>query len=317
MKLYVGNTDPIWYRFLAEHNVTAEANFWRPGGRERTFHAINPGELFFLRLPQPFSKIVGFGIYTHHSILTLLMAWETFGQSNGCETLSDFIQLIAKHRQMRADRRVALAWNIGCTILTDVHFYPESDWLDFRFPPGIMQGKSLEIGSEEGSRIWAHMHAVLADQYLVSSGPSSTGRDFSLVREQSATYTTAPTKERRGQGAFRVMVLDAYGRRCAVTGERTLPVIEAAHIQPYVSTQSNHVQNGIALREDVHTLFDEGYVAVDEDYRFVVSARLREDYENGREYYRFHGKSIQLPDRPQWSPSKDAIRWHLDNVYVG
>ncbi|RPI44481.1 MAG: hypothetical protein EHM59_12710 [Betaproteobacteria bacterium] len=38
---------------------------------------------------------------------------------------------------------------------------------------------------------------------------------------------------RLGQGAFRVLVTDAYQRRCAVTGEKTLPVLEAAHIRPY------------------------------------------------------------------------------------
>jgi putative restriction endonuclease len=140
---------------------------------------------------------------------------------------------------------------------------------------------------------------------------------FSLVKESAATYTTAPVKERWGQGAFRVMVLDAYNRRCCVTGERTLPVVEAAHIQKYVSPKSNHVQNGLALREDVHTLFDEGYVAVDENYRFVVSPRLREDFENGREYQRFHGRSIVLPDSPQLAPSKEAIRWHLEKLYIG
>ena len=35
---------------------------------------------------------------------------------------------------------------------------------------------------------------------------------------------------REGQGSFRVSVLDADGRRFAVTGERALPVLDAAHI---------------------------------------------------------------------------------------
>jgi len=38
---------------------------------------------------------------------------------------------------------------------------------------------------------------------------------------------------RLGQGAFRVLVTDLYQRRCAVTEERTLPALEAAHIRPY------------------------------------------------------------------------------------
>ena len=40
-------------------------------------------------------------------------------------------------------------------------------------------------------------------------------------------------RPRLGQGAFRVLVTDIYRRRCAVTQERTLPALEAAHIRPY------------------------------------------------------------------------------------
>lgn len=317
MKLYIGNTDPAWYRFLSDHEHTSEVNFWRPHGRHAAFRAIAPGELFFFRLRQPYSKIVGFGTLAHHTMLPLLMAWETFGQANGCETLSDLIKLIAQHRGQPADRRIALGWEIGCTVLTDIHYYPESDWLDFPFRPGLVQGKSLDVSSVDGARVWDHMRAYLGKEHLIAEAMALTQNPFLLVKEEQAIYTTGPMKQRLGQGAFRVMVLDAYHRRCAVTGERTLPVVEAAHIQQYVSPESNHVQNGLALREDVHTLFDQGYVAVDEDYRFVVSPQLREVYENGREYYRFHGNRLTLPDSMHLAPSKDAIRWHLDNVFVG
>lgn len=317
MRIFVANTDPSWYHFLSEREETAEVNFWRPSGRYRAFHAISPGELFFFRLGRPINKIVGFGNFAHHTTLRLLMAWETFGEANGCATLPELLQLIAKHRREEADPRVALGWEIGCTILTNVHYYPESDWLDFRFSPGIMQGKTFDVSGPEGAVIWDHMQANLEKQHVLAEAEVVLQKPFSLVKESQAAYTTGPVRERRGQGVFRVMVLDAYNRRCCVTGERTLPVIEAAHIQPYVSPQSNHVQNGLALREDVHTLFDEGYVGVDEDYRFVVSPRLREDFENGREYQRYHGTSIRLPDRPLLAPSLDAIRWHLDNVYIG
>ena len=169
------------------------------------------------------------------------MAWETFGTANGCETLSEFVHLIAKHRQEPADRRTALAWDIGCTILTEIHYYPESEWLDFPFPPGLVQGKSLEVSSDEGARIWDHMQAFFGNQHLLAGSNSLSQNPFSLVQETRAAYTTETVKERLGQGAFRVMVLDAYHRRCSVTGERTLPVVEAAHIQQYVSPSSNHV----------------------------------------------------------------------------
>src|SRR5437879_8256493 len=85
---------------------------------------------------------------------------------------------------------------------------------------------------------------------------------------------------REGQGAFRVRVLDAYGRRCSVTGERSLPVLDAAHIQEYLGPESNHVQNGLSLRTDIHRLYDEGYVTITPEFRFEVSKRLREEFEN-------------------------------------
>src|SRR5438105_10780966 len=117
MKIFVANTDPIWYHFLAQRDETAEVNFWRPSGTYRAFRAIAPGERFFFRLGSPSNKIVGFGTFTHHSVLPLSMAWKTFGWSNGCATLSALIELIARHRHEKADPRVALAWQIGCTIL--------------------------------------------------------------------------------------------------------------------------------------------------------------------------------------------------------
>ena len=59
---------------------------------------------------------------------------------------------------------------------------------------------------------------------------------------------------RLGQGSFRVLVTDAYGRQCAATGERTLPVLQAAHIHPYAVGGPHRVDNGLLLRSDLHTL---------------------------------------------------------------
>ena len=45
------------------------------------------------------------------------------------------------------------------------------------------------------------------------------------------------------RGAFRVVVTDAYQRRCAITGEKTLPVLQAAHIKPYAAEGPHSVNN--------------------------------------------------------------------------
>ena len=102
---------------------------------------------------------------------------------------------------------------------------------------------------------------------------------------------------RLGQGSFRVLVTDVYQRRCAVTGEKALPVLEAAHIKP-VSSQGEHsIQNGLLLRSDVHTLFDRGYVTVTPDFQFRVSRRLKQDFDNGEHYFKLNGHQIWVPPR--------------------
>ena len=123
---------------------------------------------------------------------------------------------------------------------------------------------------------------------------------------------------KRCQGAFRTLVTDVYHRRCAVTGERSLPALEAAHVKARAADGPNQTQNGLLLRADIHRLFDDGYVTVDPGLRFVVSPRLREEFENGRAYYAFGGKPlVNLPDRQTDRPLREFIEWHNAEVYVG
>jgi len=40
----------------------------------------------------------------------------------------------------------------------------------------------------------------------------------------------------------------------------------AAHVIPYKGASTNHVQHGILLRADIHTLFDLDLLRIDENY---------------------------------------------------
>ena len=124
-------------------------------------------------------------------------------------------------------------------------------------------------------------------------------------------------RPRLGQGIFRVHVLDAYGRGCAMTGEHSLPVLEAAHIRPYSEGGLHEVSNGLALRTDLHRLFDHGYVTLDEDLRVVVGARLREEFDNGRSYYRLQGRRLLAPRERILGPDEQQLAWHREHVFLG
>jgi putative restriction endonuclease len=102
-----------------------------------------------------------------------------------------------------------------------------------------------------------------------------------------------------------------------VTGEKALPVLEAAHIKPVAAGGVHRVDNGLLLRSDVHTLFDRGYVTVTADRRFLVSGRLRTDYDNGEHYYQLHGSRVWLPESEEERPGRELLEWHAETQFLG
>jgi putative restriction endonuclease len=151
------------------------------------------------------------------------------------------------------------------------------------------------------------------------------GTPYGGARQYSGASDVAPSRwgepalihPRLGQGAFRIIVTDNYARRCAVTGERTLPALDAAHIRPYADHGEHEPSNGLLLRRDIHSLFDRGYVTVTPARRFEVSRRIRDEFENGRDYYAMHGTEIRVPDRSELQPDRNALRWHNENRFLG
>src|SRR5262249_37609196 len=137
-------------------------------------------------------------------------------------------------------------------------------------------------------------------------------RSAALGFAESGARFGAPTliTPRLGQGAFRIAVTEAYHRQCAVSGGKVLPALDAAHIRPYADGGLHMKSNGILLRKDIHCIFDAGYATVDSDYRFVVSNKVREVFNNGEEYLRLHRKVLRLPDRAADRPDLGFLQWH-------
>lgn len=310
MKIWVGVTDEGWFNYLRARNPD-EVNFWQPsGGRE--FKALQPGELFLFKLHSPKNYIVGGGFFVRYSPLPFSLAWEAFGEKNGVGTYSEFLARIRKYRGHSGNTRQPEPDPVvGCNVLAQPFFLPEKAWIPVPtdWAPNIVQGKTYDTEREIGQALWTE----------VSQAASALGlwRPDEMQDEPKRDAPQYLVKGRLGQGAFRVLVTDAYRRRCAITGERTLPVLEAAHIKPYASDGPNLTQNGLLLRSDLHKLFDIGYLTVTPEYRVEVSARIKEEYQNGREYYAHHGQQLLiLPDAAEELPSKDFLDWHNQSVYV-
>ena len=119
--------------------------------------------------------------------------------------------------------------------------------------------------------------------------------------------TVASIVRRQGQPAFRRKLLEAYDRRCAVTGCGVEEILEAAHIVPYQGSTTDHVGNGVLLRADVHTLFDLYLVTIDDKtLRLRMSPRLK-----GSAYEEYHGRKVKLPRRTAIRPSREALQDHF------
>jgi putative restriction endonuclease len=148
--------------------------------------------------------------------------------------------------------------------------------------------------------------------------PVAPGLDATGEEEKDRYGAAQLVRPRLGQGGFRMLVMDAYQRRCAMTGERTLPALEAAHIQRYSESGPHRVDNGLLLRSDLHHLFDLGYLTVTNDYVIQVSGRIKKEYENGRDYYALDGHPLKaLPTAAADHPSLHFLDWHRNTLFRG
>ena len=223
------------------------------------------------------------------------LAWAAFGDTNGARSAHEMRTRIARYRKTDPDDRRDFA--IGGRILTQPFFFEEADWIPVppSWSPNIVSFKTYNTGEPEGVALWEAVNERL--NKLPVPGMAEVGARYGephLIRP------------RLGQGAFRVLVTDMYGRRCAVTQERTLPALEATHIRPYGDGGEHEPRNGLLLRRDIHSLFDAGYVTVTPSLHFEVSRCIKEEFDNGRDYYALHGQRISVPKEMRQHPDPTA-----------
>jgi putative restriction endonuclease len=312
---YVGVTDWNWYQFLRDRGAT-EVNFWQPGG-SRGVSSLPCGTPFLFKSkagsPLP-HRILGGGFVSGSVELPLRTAWDIFEQANGCATFDQLDDLIQKYRRRRPDK---IGKDIGCIMLRDVRFFDPTrtpagppDWSN-----SIVQGKGYDLS--EGS----YVERVVAELFSLDLADLETPRPVELPGRVAGDVFGDPrlSPVRAGQAAFKALVLDAYGRRCAVTGDKIVPVLQAAHIRPVNNDGENRVDNGLLLRSDVHTLFDRGYLGVHPERRtLMVSPRLRSEWGNGEEFYQraASGKPISAPRRAADLPHHEFLSWHADTLFL-
>ncbi len=226
--------------------------------------------------------------------MTAAEAWETYGLGNGVDSQANLVAKIQAFAQKRSNDFVAASNPlIGCIELEDPVmldddrcFDPES--VGHPFPRQIVKLK------------YFHEH----DNLMLQLRERSITNAFEMVTG-AASRKPALRKDRKGQSAFRQRILRNYDHRCSVYGESVVELLEAAHIQPYINENSNHAQNGLCLRVDLHRLFDEGLLAISDELTLMVSSQLA-----GTSYEALEGKKLKLPADPAARPSTEALAFH-------
>lgn len=124
-------------------------------------------------------------------------------------------------------------------------------------------------------------------------------------------YVTRIVQQRAHQAAFRVRVVEAYRRHCAICRLRRQELLEAAHILPDGHPQGEPiVPNGIALCSLHHGAFDAHILTVTPDYTIEVRGDVLAETDGPMLVHGlqgFHDQPIHLPSRRWAWPKREFL----------
>lgn len=314
MNAYVAATDPDWFHFLRDQNDVDEVNFWYPRPWGGTFGVLSDGQPLLFKLKRPHNHIAGGGFFKRYTEVPLSIAWDWFGIKNGAATHTDVWRRITRLR-----RETPRPWDdptVGCVLLVEPFFWPEDLWI--AEPPGwhqnIQRGRTYDLREGDGLRIWE----MVVERLHAAGTVAGHGREPPTPVDVPGGYSDPLLRPHRlGQGTFKALVTDAYQRRCAVTREKALPALDAAHIRPFGEVREHVLSNGILLRSDIHRLFDAGYITITPEHRVEASRRMKEDFDDGDNYLGLSGQRVWVPESETVRPDASTLRWHNDTVYRG
>jgi putative restriction endonuclease len=267
--------------------------FWQPTPRHP--NQIELGQRWYFK-ERGAPQIVGFGDYAGWESSSVTGLQAHFGPATGYATADD---LLAALVLIAPDFNASNA--IGNVILENFTPFQE---------PVLLS--SLGLDDLTVPFVYIASDDPIA-AYLGGLRTDAPAAPFLLRDPEAAKRAAAKRKVRVGQAAFRRLLIDTYSHVCAFTGPQLEETLQAAHIQPYVDAESNHVRNGLLLRADMHVLFDLGLLTLSDDLRIQVSPKLK-----GRapDVEGLHGVKAALKNSLAIEPSPAAIAFHRTEIYA-
>lgn len=119
------------------------------------------------------------------------------------------------------------------------------------------------------------------------------------------------------QPIFRQVLLRAYDEQCAICGLTFTEALQAAHIKSWSHANKQErldVRNGLLLCATHHSLFDNHYLTINDDFTVNYYDPDQEEsyYSNydGLLTTKLHGSKLKLPKNKSHWPSVEHLNWH-------
>lgn len=135
----------------------------------------------------------------------------------------------------------------------------------------------------------AEMYNILIKTY------SKTKVEFIMYNLFNYDYLNIEQREKRKDAEFKKNVRTRYNNECIITGT-DIPV-QVCHIIPFSQCDSNekyNINNGILLRDDIHMLFDNGYIKINPDTLCVEIAESIMKNKKCYDYHKYDGMIVKI-----------------------
>ena len=121
------------------------------------------------------------------------------------------------------------------------------------------------------------------------------------------------------KGAFKKIVPRIYNQSCCISGMRIISsleiqMVDACHIVPFSESHDDTITNGISLCPNLHRAFDRGLIAIDNDFKLMISQKFSEggvDYSIAQYAY----KKLMLPLDTKYYPAVNNLEWHRLHIF--
>lgn len=172
------------------------------------------------------------------------------------------------------------------------HIYLDHGGQRYPLKPLVARATQIAIDDDNYKSTWAHSDAAKGVARRLGFGDDIVNVSTAESVDQAVKYERELISRlaRQGHARFREETLLIWSDCCAVTGVKDRWALEAAHIKPHAEGGEMKPANGIALRADIHRLFDMDLIAINpKTLEVAVNENLTSSYTN------YAGRQITLP----------------------